>query len=99
MNHPVAYKLLIDELKPYRNLSFEELSQLIGENSTRLVKGSDNVDYQLTIIVQLGRREDRISVTGFIGEANWGGPNDRMDEFFTVSAEAPRRLGDFRAPA
>jgi hypothetical protein len=85
MNHVIAYELLTRELAPYRNLAFEELRQLVGERSSRLIRGEDGVDYDLTIVVRWRVRDDGdIRVTGFIGEANWGGPHDTLDETFVV---------------
>jgi hypothetical protein len=51
MNHVVAYKLLTTELAAYRKLAYGELRQLIGEQSERLVRGSDGIDYNLTAYV------------------------------------------------
>jgi hypothetical protein len=84
MGHVVAYKLLTAELAGYRQLSYEELRQLVGERTSRLVRGSNAIDYDLTVVVQAGKRDDEIRVTGFIGEANWGGPHDTLDEVFLV---------------
>jgi hypothetical protein len=94
MNHVVAYELLTADLCGYRELPFEELRQLVGERTSRLARGSDAVDYELTVVVQLGERDDEIRVTGFIGEANWGGPGDTLDEVFVVTqprAGLPRK--------
>ena len=47
MNHVIANYLLAAELQAYRELPFTELSQLVGERSTRCVRGTDGVDYDL----------------------------------------------------
>jgi hypothetical protein len=47
MNHVVAYKLLADELAAYRQLPADDARQLVGEHSSRLVRGEDGVDYKL----------------------------------------------------
>jgi hypothetical protein len=84
MDHVAAYAILTAELAGYRELPFEELCQLTGEQTGRLVRGSDAVDYALTVVVQPGDRDDEIRVMGFIGEANWGSPNDTLDEVLVV---------------
>lgn len=86
MNHVVANRLLMAELSAYRSLPFEELCQVVGERSTRLVRRTDGVDYDLTTIVQW--RLDpggEIRVNVFVGEANWGGPHDATDESIVIS--------------
>jgi hypothetical protein len=87
MNHIVAYELMIAELSAYRELSFHELCQLVGERSSRLVRGRDGVDYNLAIEARwrLHPHGD-IRVTAFIGDANWGGPFDALDDTIVVSA-------------
>jgi hypothetical protein len=85
MNHVIAYQLLASELQAYRALPFPELHQLVGEQSTRRVRGEDGVDYDLTMIVRWRLYDDGdIRVTGFIGESNWGGPHDRLDDTIVV---------------
>ena len=79
MNHIVAYKLLADELLAYRQLPVDEIRQLAGEHSTRLVRGEDGVDYSLTVVVR-SRSGDDVRVVGFIGIADWDSPHEGLDE-------------------
>ncbi len=85
MNHVVAYELLTAELSAYRGLPFEELSQLVGERSSRLVHGKDDVDYDLAVLVRwrLYPNGD-IRVVAHVGEANWGGPHDSLDDTIVI---------------
>ena len=80
MNHVVAYKLLASELAVYRQLPMDDIRQLAGEHSSRLVRGEDGVDYNLTIAVRSRRGGEDVRVVGFIGIADWGRPNDSLDE-------------------
>lgn len=85
MNHVIANQLLMAELSAYRSLPFEELCQLVGERSMRLVRGADGVDYNLTTIVRWRLEPGgKIRITAFVGEANWGGPHDAMDESILI---------------
>jgi hypothetical protein len=90
MDHVAAYSLLTAELAGYRELPFEELRQLTGERSSRLVRGRNDVDYELTVVVQPGERDDELRITGFVGEANWGGPHDTLDELIVVKKASKR---------
>lgn len=83
MNHVIANELLGSELQVYRQLPFSELCQLVGENSIRCISGKDGVNYDLTMIVRW-HDNDSVRVTGFIGESNWGGPNDTLDDTIIV---------------
>jgi hypothetical protein len=86
MNHVVAYELLMAELSAYRELSFTDLCQLVGERSSRLVRGKDGVDYDLAVEARWRLHpNDDIRVTAFIGEANWGSPHDALDDTIIVS--------------
>jgi hypothetical protein len=86
MNHVIANELLNVELRAYRELPFSELRQLVGEKSTRSIRGQDGVDYDLTMTVRW-RSEDGgdIYVQGFIGESNWGSPHDSLDDLIVIS--------------
>lgn len=83
MNHVIAYELLGPRLQAYRDLPFPELFQLVGERSTRCIRGADGVDYDLTMIVRLLDNGD-ICVEGFIGESKWGSPHDTLDDTIIV---------------
>ena len=85
VNHVVAYALLTSELATYRNLRLEDLRQLLGQRSSRQRRGNDGVDYVVSVIVRWRTCEDGdIRVTGYVGEAAWGGPHDSLDETFVV---------------
>ncbi len=85
MNHVVAYQLLASELNSYRELPLPELRDLIGEESTRCVRGEDGVDYDLTVIVRWRFEINRdIAVTAFVGESSWGGPHDSLDDTIVI---------------
>jgi len=85
MNHIVAYALLASELQAYRELPFPELSQLVGEQSTRCVRGEDGVEYDLTMLVRWRLSVDGdIRISGFIGESGWGRPHDTLDDTIVV---------------
>ena len=86
MNHVVAYELLTAELSAYRELPFQDLCQLVGERSSRLVRARDGVDYDLAVEARWRLHPNGdIRVTVFIGEANWGGPHDALDDTIVVS--------------
>lgn len=90
MNHVIANELLMAELSACRSLPFQELCQLVGERSSRLVRGADGVDYDLATVVRWRLKPDGdIRVSAFIGEANWGGPHDAMDESIVIRHEQP----------
>jgi hypothetical protein len=79
MNHVVAYELLTSELAAYRNLPFDELHELVGERSSRQVRGRDGVDYDLAIFVRWRLQAGGdMRVHAFIGEANWGSAHDQL---------------------
>ncbi|HJQ81761.1 MAG TPA: hypothetical protein VJ828_17485 [Lacipirellulaceae bacterium] len=85
MNHIVAYKLLAEELLAYRQLPVDEIRQLAGEHSARLVRGEDGVDYSLTVVVRSHAGDD-VRVVGFIGIADWGSPHDSLDEAISIKS-------------
>ena len=90
MNHVIAYRLLASELQAYRGLPFPELRQLVGERTTRCVRGEDGVNYDLTLIVRWCLEDGGdIRVIGFIGESAWGSRHDTLDD--TVVVPNPRR--------
>jgi hypothetical protein len=92
MNHVVANELLTAELSAYLKLPFQELCQLVGERSSRLVRGADGVDYDLATVVRWRLKPDGdVHVSVFVGEANWGGPHDAMDESIVISRPRTNR--------
>jgi hypothetical protein len=84
MNHVVAYKLLATELAAYRQLPPEDLRQFVGEQSSRLIRGEDGVDYNINIVVRSRHENDDIRVIGFVGIADWGSPHDFVDGAFVA---------------
>jgi hypothetical protein len=84
MNHVIAYQLLASELQAYRRLPFTELRQLVGEQSTRSVRGEGGVAYDLTMFVRWHIDDGDIRVTGFIGEFKWGNLHDLLDDTIVV---------------
>jgi hypothetical protein len=80
MNHVAAYKLLADELAAYRQLPIDDIRQLVGEHSSRLVRGEDGVNYNISIVVRSRHGDNDIGVIGFVGLADWGSPHDVLDE-------------------
>jgi hypothetical protein len=87
MNRVVACKLLADELAAYRRMPADEIRQLAREHSSRLVRGEDGVDYNLTIVVR-SHSDENVRVLGFIAIADCGSPQDSLDE--TVLTNASR---------
>jgi hypothetical protein len=80
MNHVIAYKLLAEELAAYRHLPIDDIRELAGEQSSRLVCGEDGVDYKISIVVSSRHDNDDIRVFGVVGLADWGSPHDGLDE-------------------
>ncbi len=85
MDHVIANHLLASEFRAYRELPFPELRQLVGERSTRRIRGEDGVDYDLTMIVRWRLSDEGdIRVIGFIGVSSWGSPHDALDDTIVV---------------
>jgi hypothetical protein len=92
MNHVIANEMLMAELRTYQALPFHDLCQLVGERSSRLVRGADGVDYDLATDVRWRLQPDGdIRVNVFVGEANWGGPHDALDESIVITRQRPNR--------
>jgi hypothetical protein len=86
MNHIVAYELLTAELTAYRDLAYVELCQVVGERTSRTVQGRDGIYYSLAVVTRWRFHPDGdIRVTVFVGEANWGGPHDSIDETIVIA--------------
>jgi hypothetical protein len=86
MNHVIAYELINSELDSFRQLRYEELVELVNERASHMVRGGDGVDYEVTTTVRWCSGEDGdIRVRVFIGEANWGGPHDPLDDTIVIS--------------
>jgi len=88
MNQVVAYKLLMDELAPYRELTLAEISKLVGEKATQLSRGDDNNHYAVTVWVNWDSPDQRrVRVRGAVSDATWGGRFESIDETFVITAE------------
>jgi hypothetical protein len=88
MNQVVAYKLLTNELAPYREFTLAEISKLVGDKNTQLLRGEDNNNYSVTIWVSWDSLDHRqVRVRGTVGDANWGGRFESVDETFVITAE------------
>jgi hypothetical protein len=83
MNHSVAYELITSELGAHRALSFAELTQLVGEKTSRLVY-RDGIDYDLATFVSWYREPNAIRVHVSVGEADWGNPHDSLDDEIVI---------------
>jgi hypothetical protein len=89
MNRIIAYELVTVELATYRSLPYDELRQLVGERTSRLVRGTDGIDYDLSIRVawRHGTAGD-INVAVLAGAADWGSPHDTLGDNIIVSPRA-----------
>jgi hypothetical protein len=88
MNQVVAYKLLMDELAPYRELTIAEIAKLVDETATQLLRGEDNNHYAVTVWVSWDLPDQRrVRVRGAVSDANWGGRFESVDETFVITAE------------
>jgi hypothetical protein len=86
MNRIIAYELVTAELATYRSLPYDELRQLVGERTSRLVHGADGIDYDLAIRVNWRLKVGGdIRVTIFAGAADWGSPHDTLSHSVIVS--------------
>jgi hypothetical protein len=89
MNRAVAYSLLTIELDKYRRLGHAELVGLVNDETSMTQRGSDGLDYSITIWVRWHDRDTRdIAVSGAVGSADWASPHDRLDESFVVSSDS-----------
>jgi hypothetical protein len=89
MNRVVENELITAEFNAYRALSFDELRQLVGEDSSRLKRGRDGVDYEVTTIVGWSRQQiGSVFVRVVVGNANWGSPAGCSDEYITIPPPA-----------
>jgi hypothetical protein len=53
-----------------------------------MVRGSDGVDYDVATVARWRLEPGGdIWITVFVGEANWGGPHDAMDESVLISQQ------------
>lgn len=89
MNRAVAYSLLIAELDKYRQLDHAELVGLVNDESSMTQRGSDGLDYTISLWVRWHDSVTRdIAVSGAVAPADWASPHDRLDESFVVSPGA-----------
>lgn len=93
MNRVVAYELLTAELNNYRSLAHCELQSLLGERMTRMIRGKDNVDYEIVTTFQpSAQNADSICVHTAITEATWGAPYDQLTNTIEI-APITRQVG------
>jgi hypothetical protein len=86
MNRIVAYELLTAELNNYRGLAHGELQSLLGERVTRMIRGKDNVDYEIATTVDPSAQDANfICVHTAITEAAWGAPYDQLAHAIEVA--------------
>jgi hypothetical protein len=90
MDQVVAYKLLATELSAYGTTPYQELCQLVGEQTTRIVRGADGVDYELSVHVRwrLSANSDIRVIASIWEVSNWGGPHERLDDTVVVHSAA-----------
>jgi hypothetical protein len=80
----VAYQILTAELDSYRAVPHHDLCQLVGDQSSRIVRGQDGVDYRLTVAVPRSPGECDIRVKAQVGMADWGGPHDVLEDEIVI---------------
>ncbi len=79
-----AYKLLAEELASYRELTYEELAQLVGPSQMRRTRARDSVDYAIQVNVRWSDFEGSdILVDGWVAVDDCG-PMRRLDDQFVV---------------
>jgi hypothetical protein len=89
MNRVVGNELIAEEFDAHRALPFNDLRQLIGESTSRLKRGRDGVDYEVTTIVGWSSSKNgSVVVRVVVGDANWGGPAGCSDECIIISPPA-----------
>jgi hypothetical protein len=81
-----AYALLASELAAYRELSYDELAELVGASSSRRVRAADSTHYVVEVNVRwLPGKSGQILVEGLAATADCG-PLRRLDHSFVVLA-------------
>jgi hypothetical protein len=86
MNRIVAYELLTTELNNFLGLAHGELQSLLGERVTRMIRGKDNIDYEIATTVQPSAQDaNSISVHTTITDATWGAPYDLLTHTIEVA--------------
>jgi predicted heme/steroid binding protein len=85
MNHIIAYELVAADLDVYRKLPHAELCQIVGEETSRLKRGTDGIDYDVATSVYWrdGTNGD-ICVNVNVREANWDASDDALDAVIIV---------------
>jgi hypothetical protein len=84
-----AYKLLMAELAPYRELLFEELVKVVGQSSSRLVRSASGTAFVVDVNVYWNNQEHtKILVKGMAANAD-SEILQRIDESFIVSQRNP----------
>ena len=79
-----AYQLLSTELASYRELTYEELAQLVGPSQMRCTRAADAVEYAIQVTVRWKEFEGGdIVVDGWVAVDDCG-PMRRLDDQFVV---------------
>ena len=79
-----AYKLLASELAAYREFTYEELAECVGEPTCRIVRAHDSTEYAIEVTVcWLNEERGDILVDGWVAVDDCG-PMRRLDERFIV---------------
>lgn len=79
-----AYRLLAEELASYRELTYEELVQLVGPSQLRRVRASDAVEYAIQVTLRWREIDGGdIVVDGWVAVDDCG-PMRRLDDQFVV---------------
>ena len=80
-----AYAMLSSELAAYRELPYDELTQLVGERSLRRVTAADSTEYAIEVIVRwLDLEGGDVRVVGWVAVDDCG-PVRRLDDAFVVA--------------
>jgi hypothetical protein len=81
-----GYKLLSEELASFRELSYDELVQLIGAPGVRRVRTRDSTEYAIQVSARWRDGEGGdILVEGWVAVDDCG-PMRRLDDRFEVKA-------------
>lgn len=79
-----AYALLASELSAYRELSYDQLVELVETRDSRVVRAKDSIEYAIEVLVRWknGVPGD-ICVDGWVAVDDCG-PLRRLDDHFVV---------------
>jgi hypothetical protein len=80
-----AYALLTSEMAAYRQLSYDDLAQLVGCSSSKHVRAADSTQYVVEVNVRWRTgKPGEILVEG-MAATNDCGPLRRLDDVFVVA--------------